>query len=77
MSLAIKGIFNLMLRDTWVAQLVKRTTLAQVMISRFVGLSPTSGSVLTAQSLESASDSVSLCLAAPPCSHSVSLKNKH
>ena len=37
-------------RDTWVAQSVKRPTSAQVMISRFVGLSPMSGSVLTAQS---------------------------
>ena len=36
------------------------------MISRFVGLSPTSGSVLTAQSLEPASDSVSPSPSAPP-----------
>ena len=35
----------------WVAQLVKRLTLAQVMISWFVSSSPASGSVLTAQSL--------------------------
>ena len=41
------------------AQSVKCPTLAQVMISWFVGSSPTSGSVLTAQSLESALDSVS------------------
>ena len=41
------------------AQLVKLPTSAQVMISRFVGLSPMWGSVLTAQSLEPASDSVS------------------
>ena len=49
-------------------QLVKRLTLAQVVISRFVGLSPTSGSLLTAQSLEPASDSVRVCvsLSAPP-----------
>ena len=39
------------LRDTWVAQLVKCRTLAQVMISRFVSSSPGSGSVLTVQSL--------------------------
>ena len=39
--------------------------LAQV-ISRFVSLSPESGSVLTAGSLEPASDSVSPSLAAPP-----------
>ena len=68
---------------TWVAQLVKRLTLAQVMISQFVGLSPASGSVLTAQSLEPASDSLSLSLSALPqiVSVSVSLSlsklNKH
>ena len=39
---------------------------AQVMISRFVGSSPTSGSVPTARSLEPASDSVSPSLSAPP-----------
>ena len=39
-------------QGAWVAQSVKRPTLAQVMISRLVSLSPTSGSVLTAQSLE-------------------------
>ena len=50
----------------WVAQLVKRPTLAQVMTSWFVGSSPISGSVLTAWSLESASDSVSPSLSAPP-----------
>ena len=38
---------------------VKRLTSAQVMISRLVGSSPTLGSVLTAWSLEPASDSVS------------------
>ena len=55
------------------------------MISQLVGSSPTSGSVPTAQSLESASDSVSL-LSDPPLpalclsvsvSLSLSLKNKH
>ena len=50
----------------WVAQSVKRPTLAQVMISWFVSSSPTSGSVLTAQSLEPASDSVSPPLSDPP-----------
>ena len=47
-----------------VAESVKHPTLAQVIISQFVGSSPTPGSVLTAQSLEPASDSVSpsLCL---------------
>ena len=50
----------------WVAQLIRRLTSAQVMTSRFVSLSPASGSVLTAQSLEPASDSVSRSLSAPP-----------
>ena len=50
----------------WVAQSVEHPTLAQVMISRLVSSSPTSGSVLTAQSLEPASDSVSSSLSAPP-----------
>ena len=48
------------------AQLVERPTLAQVMISLFPGLSPASGSGLTAQSLEPALDSVSPSLSAPP-----------
>ena len=47
---------------TWVAQLVKYSTSAQVMISRFVGSSPALGCVLAAQSLEPASDSLSLSL---------------
>ena len=52
------------LRGTWVAQSVKRPTSAQVMILRFVGLSPALGSVLTAQSLDPASNSVSLSVSA-------------
>ena len=52
------------------AQSVKHLTLAQVMISWLVSSSPTSGSVLTAQSLELASDSVSVC---PSLTHAVSL----
>ena len=49
------------------AQSVKRPTSAQVMISWFVGSSPASGSLLTAQSLEPASnDSVSPFLSAAP-----------
>ena len=70
-------------RGAWVAQSVKHLTLAQVMISRFVSLSPVSGSVLTAQSLEPASDSVSPSLSAPPpirtlsLSLSLSKTNKH
>ena len=48
------------------AQAVKHATSAQVMILWFVGLSPTLDSVLTAQSLEPASDSVSPSVSAPP-----------
>ena len=47
-------------------QSVERPTWAQVMISRFLGLSPASGSVLTAGSLEPAWGSVSPSLSAPP-----------
>ena len=66
---------------TWVCP-----TSAQVMISQFMSLSPASGSVLTAQSLDPASDSLSLSLSlslsAPPLlilslPPSLSLKNKH
>ena len=53
-------------RGAWVAQSVKRPTSAQVMISRSVSLSRRSGSVLTVQSLEPVSDSVSPSLSAPP-----------
>ena len=49
----------------WVAQLVECLTWAQVTISRFVGPSPASGSVLMTHSLEPASDSVSPSLSAP------------
>ena len=52
------------------AQSVERSTLAQVMISQSVSSSPASGSVLMAQSLEPASDSVSLC---PFPAHALSL----
>ena len=52
-------------------------TLAQVMISQFVSLSPVLGAVLTAQSLEPASDSVSPSLSVPlpttPCPRALSL----
>ena len=44
----------------------RRPTSAQAMISRSVISSPASGSVLTAQSLEPVSDSVSPSLSAPP-----------
>ena len=49
-----------------VVQSIKHPTSAQVMISQFVSLSSTLGSVLTAQSLEPLSDSVSPSLSAPP-----------
>ena len=58
------------LGGAWVARSVGHPTSAQVMISRSVSSSPMSGSVLTAQSLEPASDSVSPRL---PHSCSVSL----
>ena len=62
------------------AQLVKHPTSAQVMISWFVSLSPALGSVLTAQSLEPALDSVSVSpsLFVPPqLTLCLSLKDKH
>ena len=71
----------------WVVQSIKHPTSVQVMISRFMSLSPKSGSVLIAQSLELASDSVSpspsarlllmlcLCLSLS-LSLSLSLKNE-
>ena len=58
------------------AQPVNRVTSAQVMISWFVSLSLTSGSMLTAQSLEHASDSVSFSLPLPR-SRSVSVSKKY
>ena len=65
-------------RGAWVAQSVEPRTSAQIMISRSVSSSPAPGSVLTAQSLERASDSVSLSLCpSPACTPSPSLtKNK-
>ena len=57
---------KIQVRGAWVAQSVKRPTSAQVMISWLVGSNPASGSVLTAQSLEPVSDSVSPSLSAPP-----------
>ena len=53
-------------RGVWVVQSVKCSTSAQVMISGFMGSSPSLASVLTAQSLESALDSVSLSLCPSP-----------
>ena len=43
----------------WLSQSVEHLTFSQVMISQFVSLNPALGSVLTAWSLEPASDSVS------------------
>ena len=71
-GLLCKGLERVTLKITaqlwgaWVAQSVKRPTSAQVMISRFMGLSPASGPGLTTQSLEPALGSVSLSLSAPP-----------
>ena len=73
-----KHLKNNITRGTRVAQSVKHLTSAQVMISQLVSSSPTWGSVLTAQSLEPALDSVSSSLSAPPLlARSLSLKNKH
>ena len=55
------------------AQSIQCPTSAPAMVSRFVGLSPASGSVLTAQNLEPASDSVSPSLSDPPPIHALSL----
>ena len=60
----------------WVALMIKRPTSAQVMISQFMGLSPTSGSVLTAQSGGACFGfcvSLSLC---PVPAHALSLKDE-
>ena len=53
-------------RGAWVAQPVKPPTSAQVMIPWFMGLSPVLTSVLIAQSLEPALDSVSPSLSVLP-----------
>ena len=76
----IKKKENANFRGALVAQSVECLTSAQVMISQFMGLSPMSGSVLTAQGLEPASDPVSPSLSAPPplmLSASLSKVNKH
>ena len=59
--------------SAWMAHWVKRPILTQVMISWFVGLSPASGSVLTAQSLGPASDSMSPSLSVTLPAHALSL----
>ena len=60
----------------WVAQSVKQLTSAQVMISQFMSSSPPLGSVLTAQNLEPALDSVSPSLSASPLLMLFSLSQK-
>ena len=67
----------------WVAQWVEHPTSTQVMILRFVSLSPGWGSVLTAQSLDLALGSASPSLSAPhplmltlACSLSLSKKKQ-
>ena len=55
----------MLFQGTWVAQSGKRTTSAQVMISQSESSSPAKGSVLTAQGLEPASDSVFPSVSAP------------
>ena len=57
----------------WVSQSVECPTLAQVMISQLLGSSSALGSVLTAQSLEPASDSVSPSLSLSTRALSLSL----
>ena len=54
------------MRGAWVAPSVEHPASARVMISWFVGSSPVSDFVLTAQSLEPVSYSVSPSLSAPP-----------
>ena len=71
-SASILVIKNNLYGGAWVAQLVKRLTSAQVMISWFVGSDPVLGSVLTGQSPEPALDSVSPSLS--PLPPSLSLK---
>ena len=53
-------------RGAWGAQLAKLPTSAQVMVSWFMGSSPSSGSMLSARSPQPASESVSPSLSAPP-----------
>ena len=65
------------LGGAWLAQSVKHSSSAELMISRFVSSSPASASVLAARSLEPALDSVSPSLSAPPPAHTVSLSFKN
>ena len=67
-----KLFFKITLRGAWVAQSVKPQTLAQVMISWFVGSSPASHSALIVQNLLGFSLSLSLC-PSPTCAFCLSL----
>ena len=59
---------------TWVAHSVKQLTLAQVIISWFVGLSPTSGIALTVQRLLGILIYLSILISLPlPNLHTLSL----
>ena len=65
------------LKGMSVAQSVEHLTLAQVMISWFMGSSPESGSALVARSLEPALNSVSPSLSLPlRHSHSLFVSQK-
>ena len=64
-------------RAAWVCQPVKHGTSVRVMILQSMSSSPASGSVLTAQSLEPASRSVSPSLALPACTLSLSFSKIH
>ena len=64
------------MRGAWVAQSVKCSTSAQVMILQFMSLSPASGSVLTPWSLNPALDSVSPSLPRSCSLSKINTKNK-
>ena len=66
LQIQCKHTLNINRLGAWVAQSVKCPTSAQVMVSQSVSSSPALGSVLTAQSLEPVSDSVSPSLSDPP-----------
>ena len=70
-----KEFKSLTIQGSWVAQSVKLPPSAYVRMLLLPSLSPASGSVLTAQSLEPVLDSVSLPL--PPLTLSLSKINKH
>ena len=73
-----KKLKNKNRRGTWVAQSVKHPTSAQVMISRFMGLSPTSGSLLSWRSpLWLLCPCLSSLSAPPLLTHSLSKINKY